>query len=212
MGRAFALGCLTLFLVLFVGGGVYAYFNFWRPAQNVLGAAQGISRISELDAAVKKQEAFTAPEDDLLEPAAVERYLGVQEHMETTLAGRLEELQEKYAELEGREDELGLREMASAWADIMNLLVLAKGAQVDALNAAGFSREEYAWVRARTLEAAGFGNYGYDLTAAMTAAAGERETQGPTRLVSAVPDANVELVGLYRERIEGQLHFAFFGL
>lgn len=210
MRRALGFGCLTIFLALFVGGGIYVYVNFFKPARDVFTAAKGVGEIQKIDARVANRAAFTPPADGLLSGESVERYLAVQEGMREALEGRLSELQVKYAELADRSD-LTFTELAGAWSDVMGLLVLAKEAQVEALNAAGFSRAEYDWTRGRALEAVGIRGLGYDLAAVLQGGEGGSGAPGGAHRAS-VPAENVELVAPHLERVKEHAVFAFFGL
>jgi hypothetical protein len=88
------------------------------------------------------------------------------------------------------------------------LIVDAKEAQVDALNANGFSLGEYAWVRGQVIRAAGFSAYQVDLAA--LAADGDDDLV--RELEADVPAANVALVAPYAEELEQFLPLAAFGL
>lgn len=209
-----AIGCLGVFGVLFVAGGIVLYVYVLRPAQTMFQGAQQFAQIEEMNEQVQNRSSYSAPESGELTEAQVTRFMQVQRQMRDRLEGRYQELQQKHDELEARRQaegrEVGYRELIDAWSDISGLVVEAKQAQVDALNAHDFSLEEYQWVREQVYLAAGFGAYSASLTEMAQAAEDEREVVVSNR--ERVPERNVELLEPYRENLEDYLGLAFFGL
>lgn len=206
MGKKIAFGCLAVFALLVVGGGVVLYTTVLRPARDVVAAAQSVGRIQQLEEGIQNRADFEAPANGLLDQETLDRYLVVQQRIETSLAGRLEQLEEKYAEFERSNRDPNLSELAGAWADVMNLIVEAKEAQIDALNELNFSLEEYSWTRSSVLQATGYGAYGYDLAAVLSGS--EQQAVAATT----VPGANIQLLEPYRDQMEKYLPLAYFGL
>src|SRR5690606_28726242 len=124
------------------------------------------------------------------------------------LEGRIERLQDRYQQLEIEGRDPGLRELASAYADILRLVVEAKELQVEALNANGFSLSEYAWVRGQVIRAAGYETFQVDLSALADDASGAARRELQTTMVA----SNVELVKPYAEELEAMVPLAAFGL
>lgn len=211
MGRTIAIGCLVVFVLLFIAGGVALWWFVGRPASAAVGAVQELGRIEEIREGVQETGPFAPPEDDVLTSAQVDRYLAVQESMRGTLEGRLDTLRERYQALEAREANPTPAQLAQAWSDVASILVEATRAQVDALNRQDFSLEEYRWVRGRVLEAAGYAAPLYDLP---QIAGGQAEPATPERAFAPreVPPANEELVRPHQDTIEETLPFAWFGL
>ena len=209
--KRFLVGCLSIFAVLLVAGGIAAYAFLWRPARALLSSAQQIQQIEQLDRRVENRSSFTPPVDGLLETSDVERYLRVQDSMRSDLAGRMEELNDKYDQLQTADGRPRIRQILNAYADLFGLIRDAKEAQVAALNAEGFSLTEYAWVKREVLAAVGLPVYGFDLGALAEAARSGRELEAPTAPREA-PAANVDLLAPYRERFEELVGFAYFGL
>ena len=209
MAKKIGIGCLAVFALLVVGGGAFLYTTVLRPARDVVTAARSVGQIQQLNEGVRNRSTFEAPANGLLEQASVERYLSVQQRIEDALSGRLEQLETKYAEFESSDRDPNLSELASAWADVMNLIVEAKEAQVEALNELNFSLDEYSWTRSRVLQAAGYGAYGYDLAAVL---GGQEQQQGTSSTTAPVPAANIQLVEPHLAQMEKFLPLAYFGL
>jgi hypothetical protein len=90
----------------------------------------------------------------------------------------------------------------------------AKQAKVEAMNRAGFSRDEYRWVRRQVLAAAGLSLSELDLEGMRTAAQ-ERRDKVDVKTSSPEPvttTANEALVASRRAQLESWLALAFFGL
>ncbi len=205
------IGCgATLAILLLLGGGA-AWWFVGRPLVQVYGAIQDVQNIERLDDRVRNRAAFTPPADGVLSEAQVLRFLDVQQGMGTAVSGRLEQLQARFAQLEGREfawsDALGL---AGAYTDFFRLLADTKESQVAALDAADFSVAEYAWVRREVLRAAGTEGSA-DLGAFVDAFTGG-EGAAPRLATEPAPQANRDLVERYRERLDETLFLAVIGL
>jgi len=213
MGRNLAIGCGVVFLLLFLAGAGVAWWFIGRPAGELLGSVRDVQRIEQIRDGVRDQGPYAAPADAVLEDGQVDRFLAVQDAMRERLEGRVTELRERYERIEQRAGDPTPRELAQAASDVTGLLVEATRAQVDALNAQRFSLEEYRWVRARVLEAAGYAAAGYDV--AQLTGGDAPPSLGASRGAPAstiVPQANVDRVEPHRERIEENLVFARFGL
>lgn len=213
MGRNLAIGCGVVFLLLFLAGAGVAWWFIGRPAGELLGSVRDVQRIEQIRDGVRDQGPYVAPADGVLEDRQVDRFLAVQDEMRARLEGRFDELRERYERIEQRAGDPTPRELAQAASDLTGLLVEATRGQVDALNAQSFSLEEYRWVRARVLEAAGYAAAGYDVTQLTggDAPSSARAPTGPSPGAT-VPQANVDRVAPHRERIEENLVFAWFGL
>jgi len=205
------IGCgATLAIVLLVGGGG-AWWFVGRPLLQVYGAVQDVQRVEALDAGVSNRAPYAAPADGLLSESQVTRFLGVQRRMGDAVTGRLERLQGRFEELDGREfrwsDALRL---AGVYTEFFQAIVETKESQVAALNAEGLSVAEYAWVRREVLRAAGV-EAAPDLGAvvgAMTSGGGDVAMLRP----AGAPQANRDLVERYRQELEETIFLAVIGL
>lgn len=209
--RNLAVGCLVVFVVAFLAGGVILWRTVGRPAADAFGAVQDLGRIEEVRTGVRDDGPYDPPADGVLDEEQIDRYLAVQSEMRDRLEGRVATLRERYEQLEAREGDPDPGDIARAWSDMSGLLVEATRAQVDALNEEGFSTQEYDWVRSQVLAAAGH-DLGYDLSRLAADETSQVPPDGAARDGAAVPSANVERVAPHRERIEESLPLALFGL
>jgi hypothetical protein len=146
----------------------------------------------------------------------------VQESMQARLGARSTELKAKYDQLdkarkgEGRSP--SLTEVLGALKDLSGVIVEGKRAQVDALNQAGFSLEEYTWVRGQVYSAAGLTLAQLnlkDLDFQKIAEAAKSGSEAPMEKATTdqeVPERNKELVKPYAAKLQEWMALAFFGL
>ena len=208
-GNPVLVGCLVVIGVLLVGGGAAAYYFIGRPAISAFNAARDLGRIQQLEGRVSNRSNYGAPPDGLLSAQQVERYLAVSRQVFNRMENRVGVLEERYRDLDRAGPTFsGFSQAASAWADLLRLIVDAKETQVNALNANGFSLAEYAWVRGQVLSAAGHSLFQVDLAALVN------ETNDPTlrQQAAPVPQANVDLVAPYGRELERLVPLAVFGL
>lgn len=221
--KKLVIGC-GLALVLFgVAAAVAGYYFVVRPARAFMASMTELSEVADLDTALTNTSAFTAPADATLTPAQVQRYVAVQEAVKTRLGSRFAELKAKYEQLDGsaREGQRSIRvtEAVGAYRDLFGLIGDARRAQVDALNAQQFSRDEYSWVRLRVFEAAGLSVTGVDLSELV-----DQIKQGDLQLPSqettptfdtpdrGVPEQNKALVAPHAAALKEWIPYAMFGL
>jgi hypothetical protein len=160
----------------------------------------------------------TPPDTGELTEDQVARFVKVQESMESRLGARNAELKAEYDQLERQQkDETrqpSFTEALGALKDLTGIIVDAKKAQVDALNANSFSLDEYAWVRGQVYAAGGLAFSEMDFRKlASSAQSGSREV--PMTEVGGggdVPEANKALVKPYADKLQQWVTLAFFGL
>lgn len=208
-GRNVVVGCLVALAIVVVGGAAVAYFLVGRPALAAISAARDLGRVQQLEAQVSNRSSFSTPVGGVLSESQVERYLTVSRQVMASMEDRFAVLEERYQDVSSERISFGgFREAASAWAELMRLIVDAKQTQVSALNEAGFSTSEYAWVRSKVMEAAGVPLFQVDLAALL-----ENDLDPTEReLAEPAPPANVQLVAPYSQEIERLIPLAVFGL
>jgi len=206
MGK-FLGGCLIVGLLLIAGVGGGGYYFVYKPLSEFGGDIVRITKeYQELDGKVADRSSYAPPRDGVLSEEQFQRFLAVQRHMRSGMEARFSELEEKYEALRQRADgergSPGVTEMASAYREIGDLLVLAKRQQVEALNQQRFSLEEYKWVREQAYQALGASVGVASLLDSEATAAGQIQ----------VPQQTIEMVSPYREELM-ELHlFAWWGL
>jgi hypothetical protein len=219
-------GCLVVVVLLMIVAGVGAYF-LWRAAQPVIDNARlmvtGASQMAEavaLDNRLVNAASYEGPGSGELTAGQVERFLRVQARVKRTLGERGEAFKEKYKEFgtsrpDGTEVEPSLSQLLSGLADMSQVYVDARRAQVDALNVEQFSREEFTWVRLRVYQAAGIEATGYEPRELARLIRGMNSGAQVTVPDVELPDApakNRELVKPHAAEIMEWLAMAAFGL
>jgi hypothetical protein len=215
--KKFAIGCgIALLLCVIALGGVltYGYYKLRPYAESVRQFAQ----IGELDKRVANKTPFMAPANGELTDDGMRRFVAVQESMVAKLGKRVQELNEKANELNRRQQEEHRQASASEAltfvTDMMGLLLQAKTAQVEALNASHFSLEEYDWVRRHVYAAAGMSITQFDVDKLKDAMKnGGVNVDIPKEATSEdVPPRNKQLVQPYLPKLKDWAPLAAFGL
>lgn len=219
--KKFAIGCLV---ILIIGGAllaVGAYLTYQRVSpmlEQARNYAEELGQVGEFEKEIKNREPYSAPANRELTPAQVERFVRVQQSVRKSLGQRFDELEEKYKHLKANSEESkppSFREVFMGLSELSKVFVQARRFQVDALNAEGFSRSEYNWVRARVYQAAGV-----EATAAIDVGKLEEAIKKgtgtsvdlPETKLGDAPARNRELVKPYLKNIDEWLPLAFFGL
>jgi hypothetical protein len=154
--KKFAIGCGIIVLLLAVAGGA----GVWYITNKVRGYAREFQALADADKRLTNTSAFTPPASGELSADMVQRFAAVQDGMHARLGQRVAEITAKQDEFvrrmhdEGRKSSSPL-EAFTVVKDMMGLIIVAKNAQIDALNDQHFSLDEYDWVRGRVYTAAG---------------------------------------------------------
>lgn len=165
--KKLVVGCALLVVLLVIVGSGAAYFLLYRPAKALISSGAELvttlNQVNELDATVTNATAFTPPADGALTEAQVTRFVAAMEGLHARMGARATELDAKYKAL-GKDgsDNPSLSAVVGAYRDLFGLVLDAKRAQVEALNAQRFSVAEYDWVKTRFYEAAGVELTGLD--------------------------------------------------
>ncbi len=212
MGKKLLIGCLVLGVVGVIAAGIAGYYFLYRPARDYLAGLAEVSQVVELNDEVANQAPYTPPADNLLTEAQVTAFVAVQRKMVRDLGAALDELRTKY-EAYGEGDRPGLGELLGAWRELKDLVLQAKRIQVEALNEAGLSVEEYRWVRARFYQALGAEFFSLNLEKIAEAV----QQQNPDLLQETsppdlAPEENRRLVEPYQDEAAEWLAYAWLGL
>lgn len=220
--KKFAIGCLIVLGLLLVVGGVGLYFAYDRlikPGMEMAGGIKEMARLGEIEKQVRNTSAFAAPDNGELTQEMVDRYLKVQQQVQSKLGPRMDQLKAKYDQLDrtlsGEKRQASFREAASALKDLAGILIDAKQAQVDGLNKAAFSLKEYEWVREQVYAALGMAAVGFDVKKiAAEAKSGNVEvlSRSEREPVGEVPERNKALVAPHEKQLKDWAALAFFGL
>ncbi len=222
--KKFAVGCLVALGLFMVVGGVglyFAYERLFRPGMEMAASVTELAKVADIEKDVRNTVAFEAPQGGDLTQAMVERFIKVQQHVEEALGPKMSELKARHEEIDrlfaGEKRQASLREVATGVKDLTAIVLLAKKAQVEALNAADFSVSEYQWVRQQVYAAIGVVAVGLDVkkiakeaqAGNVEALSGKRERE---RTVLVVSEHNKTLVAPYERQLKEWAPLAFFGL
>lgn len=220
--KKFAIGCLVVLVIVGIVGGIglyVAYDRYLKPGVELANSVKELGRLADIEKRVANKASFSAPEGGELTQAMVDRFVAVQKGMESKLGSRLDLLKTKYDELDrslkSEKRDASFREVATAMKDLADIVMVAKEAQVEALNHAAFSVEEYQWVRGQVYAAAGMTTAGLDLRKMADGlkagdVKGLREPAHET--IGEVPARNRELVAPYEKQLQQWVTLAYCGL
>jgi hypothetical protein len=217
------IGCLIIIvlgIVGFVAAGYFLYRAASPMVENARNYLENVGKLGELEKDVRNTASFAPPSNDELSQTQVDRFVRVQQSVRTALGQRVDEIEAKYKHLKAEAEpkrEPTFTEVMSALGDMVNLVVDAKRAQVNALNQESFSSSEYSWVRSRVYQAAGIELSSVidfqKIAEAARQGTGVENIQVPDLTPStAVPAKNRELVKPHMEQMDKWLPLAFFGL
>lgn len=205
-------GVLVLVLVV---AGTYGYQRFYAPLVRPL---MFVTAAGRLEQGLRNTSPFQVPESGALTPEQWTRYCDVEEAVETVVGpamGVMAKQREALASNASQQSgEVPLMTAIAAFREIGPVYLKAKQAQIDALNKAGFSMDEYRWVRRQVLLGAGLPLAELDLDGMKTAAQEKRagvevKTTAPEPTAAAT---NGALVSPRRAQLESWLALAFFDL
>jgi hypothetical protein len=217
--KKLAIGCGIVLLLGMIGvtaAFYYVYYYVSTKTQEYAQAARQFAQIAELDKRVTNKASFHAPSNGELTEEAVRRFVAVQESMTAKLGPRIQELTEKSNELQRRQQaehrDATPVEVIGVVKDLAGLILQAKNAQVEALNASHFSLDEYDWVRRHVYAAAGVAVAPIsldNLTDPIKYGASVSEARS---LSADVPPRNKALVEPYLTKLNDWAPYFFFGL
>ena len=178
-----------------------------------------LRQVPDIERDVRKKDPFVPPSSGQLTESQVERLLGVQSHIRERLGARFAELEQKYKSLTDKQEATitdlpalmaAYRDLAAAWVD-------AKRSQVEALNQAELSLEEYRWIRDQAYSAIGVPFVDLDIGKLVEEiASGNSANVDPGRLRGSIgpsgPEINRKLIEKFRKQFEDNLPLASFGL
>ena len=208
-------GCLGVLVIAAIVGGVAGYYFVYRPARSFMAGMTQLQEVPRLNARIRNTQRFSAPPDGMLTESMVQRYVQAQRAMHDSLGARLEELDSKYEVLSKQNGgNPSFSEGVEALRDLAGIIVDAKRAQVDALNANGFSLAEYDWVRKSVYAASDIPmsvNFEHIVEQASSGQIPTGNSMSET-VTGEVPETNRTLVAPHAEMLKQNAALAFFGL
>jgi hypothetical protein len=218
-----AIGCVGFLAVGVVGAAGASYYAYHKVTSAIAPVAE-LSSLGEIERSIRNQGSYTPPASGEPSRGQVERLLEVQRVVRARLGTRADEFYQRYRryfepvdgvkpQLGGPADSamVGLRMSL----DLAGIFVDGKRAQVDALNRAGMSLEEYRWTRSQVYAALGVPFMEIDIPA-IVAEVKEGRQPAPRAFdlknaLTASPAVR-SLVEPHRKMLEENVGLAFFGL
>jgi hypothetical protein len=208
-----AVGCGSVALVLLLVGAVAAWWFVGRPVAEVVQRIERLEAQGPLEQRLSNRGPFQTPADGLLSDEQIVRYLEVQRRMQRDLAERAERLERRLDEVDRERPQLvDMIRMAGAYGEVLRLVGEAVDVQAAALDAQGFSAEEYRWVRWEVLRTVGAPGVAYGVDGLATAFTGQAGRASAPPQQTPVPEANRARIEPYREELEEHLALALLGL
>jgi hypothetical protein len=216
-------GCLVVLVIAGVALAVAIYFGYRAVSPMIDNATTVLQQAKDAAAQsdrIENRTTYTPPADGELTEAQIRRFLAVHERTRTTLGPTWADLQaqadriEQQAAQDARE--LSFTEIVSMVRALGTIIVDARRAHVDALNAEQFSASEYTWVKLRAYEAAGLevveGIDWSDIQEAVKEGAARVGVPEPTVPKPDVPERNRELVKPHIDALKAWLPLTVLGM
>jgi hypothetical protein len=220
--KKLAAGCLVLVAIAIAALAIALYFGYRAFSPMIDNAATVLEQAKEAAAQsdrLANTATYTPPANGELTEAQVRRFLAVHERTRNVLGPRWADLQaqaDRFAE-QARDDarQLSFAELATMVRSLGSIIVEARRAHVDALNAEQFSASEYTWVRLRAYEAAGLEVFeGIDwseIQEALREGARQVGVREPNVPKPDIPERNRELVKPHLDELKAWLPLTALG-
>jgi hypothetical protein len=215
--KKLAIGCgLVLVLTGAAAAGVAYYL--YRQVSSTIAQFSGFADLPELDERVQNKRPYTPPASEEVTESQIEKLAQVQSRIRQSLGQKIAEFEAKYKVLLDKKDAtlVDMPAVVSAYGDLASTWIEAKRTQVEALNAAGLSLEEYRWIREQAYRALGKAFVDLDIGKFIEQAKQGVSPEAIGQLRGALepggPVINRERVERFKKILEENLALASFGL
>jgi len=202
-------------IVALVVVGTIGYYRLYYPFLRPLGFVTTAGRLEE---SLRNTAPFRPPTSGALTAQQWSRYCEVESAVHKVMGPAMAVLTKQrdtlVASANQKPASVRLSAAVRAFGEIGPVFLRAKLAQVEAMNRASFSTEEYRWVRREVFASAGFVLAELDLDSMRTAVQDRRDSID-VQTTSVEPNsqgANSSLVSGRRPQLESWLALAFFDL
>jgi hypothetical protein len=215
--KKLAIGCGIVVLLLGVAGAGVAYYLYRQFSGTIAQFAQ-LSEVPELERSVRNQDPYVPPATEELSDGQVEKLLQVQSEVRKRLGARMAEFEQKYKALAEKTEAtvVDAPALMRAYSDLASMWLDAKRAQIEALNAAGLSLDEYRWIRNQAYRALGMAFVDLDIARIVDEARRGATSEAPGQLSGSIepagPESNRTRVERIRKQLEQNIALASFGL
>jgi hypothetical protein len=214
--KKLALGCGVVLVLTGMAAAAAAYFVYRQVAPMVTQFAE-FGQLAEIERGVRKRGPFNPPPTAELTERQVQQLVQVQQQLRRRLGEQMKTFEARYRELANRKDATlaDAPAVLQAYGDLAGTWLDAKRTQIEALNAADLSLEEYRWIRHEAYRALGQPFVDLDMGKLVEHAhrggsLAVGELKGAIQSVG--PESNRKLIERVRKLLEENLALAAFGL
>jgi hypothetical protein len=216
--KKLAIGCGIVVLVVGVAFVGIVYYGYTKVRSTVNQIAE-LGQAHDIERGVKVQTPFLVPTSGELTAAQVDKLMKVTSRVRERLDQDMALFQRTYKALADKKEATAadLPALMSAYRDLAKDWLNAKRAQVDALNEAGLSVDEYRWIRSSAYSALDipFMDVDFGRIADQVKNAGGQVNSAVLvggAFAGKGPASNLKLVEKYRKQLEDYIPLAAFGL
>jgi hypothetical protein len=214
--KKLVIGCALLLALGAAGAAGASYFAYRKVTSAFAGFAE-LGSLPEIERSIRKQGPYSPPASGGPSGSQINRLLQVQQAVRARLGSRADEIEHRYRRLLAKDSAtvVDVPELVSAYRDLAAAYVDAKRAQVEALNRAGLSLEEYRWTRSQVYAALGMPLMDIDVAGIIDdVKAGRQPAAQAARMVAGPTGSPAvrRLVEPHRKALETNVGLAFFGL
>jgi hypothetical protein len=215
--KKFAIGCGLVLLFIGVAAAGVTYYVFRQVSSTVSQFAE-LAQVPDLERGVRNSAPFAPPASEELTDRQIEKLLQVQSEVRRRLGERMAAFEAKYKALVEKKHATAADAPAilRAYGDVAATWLDAKRGQIEALNAAGLSLEEYRWIRDQAYRALGLPFVDLDFSRLVDEARRGVRSKAPGDLRGSIgpagPESNRARVEKVKKQLEENLALATFGL
>ena len=215
--KKFAIGCGIVLLVVGLAGAGAAYYLYRQVSSTVAQFAE-LGQIPDLERSVRNRAPYTPPVSEELTESQIEKLVQVQAEVRRRIGERMKDFQAKYKTLAEKNDAtiVDAPALMRAYSDLAATWLDAKRGQIEALNAAGLSLDEYRWIRDQAYRALGQPFVDLDIAKIVDEARRGITSETAGQLRGAIgpsgPQSNRALIERFKKQLEENLALASFGL
>jgi hypothetical protein len=215
--KKLAVGCGIVLLVVGLAGAGAAYYLYRQVSSTVAQFAE-LGQIPDLERNIRNRTPFTPPASEELTDSQIEKLVQVQSEVRRRIGERMKDFQARYKTLAEKDDAtiVDAPALMRAYSDLAAAWLEAKRGQIEALNSAGLSLDEYRWIRDQAYRALGQPFVDLDIAKIVDEARRgiSSETAGQLRgsMGPAGPESNRALIERFKKQLEENLALASFGL
>jgi hypothetical protein len=215
--KKLAIGCGIVVLVVGIAAAGVSYYLYRQVASTFTQFAE-LAEIPNIERSVRNRAPFTPPANEELTDAQIEKLVQVQTGVRRRIGERMTEFEAKYKALSEKHeaDITDAPALLRAYADLAKTWLDAKRSQVEALNTAGLSLEEYKWIRHQAYRALGMAFVDLDFAKIVEDAKNGVTSDPAGQLLGAIgpdgPEANRARIEKFKKQLEENLALASFGL